>query len=482
MAGTKSGSRSVLMGILAAAIVVSGLLGYFIGVTLHAGGTAEQPSAQPTTQAPSTASWKPPEKIRAAWIYVGPVGDLGWSYMHEIGRRYVQELFKDWLETTSVEAVAEERLLEVIDDLVSKGYNVIFTTSFDFMDKTIEAAKKYPNVIFFHCSGYKRAPNVGTYFADLYEVYYLNGLMAGALTKTGKIGYVAAYLIPEVVRHLNAFALGAKEVGEQLGKNITVYVIEIGSWYAPDRARAAAETLVTQYGVDAIAFTEDSSAIVEYAEEKGIYVFSHYGPMLKYGPNAVVSGQLVRWERIYADILVKIKSGIYTPYNLEQVDYWYLLSSGSVDLGCDIAQDGTVVPVNPKYVDQLKAISVKDKVDGQVLSVYDLVMKRYRQMMSAIMVVPLQVSALTHRYENISSITLDWGGKIGPRPYHIASVFDPFTGPLEGYCLYDPDKSTSVQCKSAQKGAKVSFPAGVRLSHDDLWNMDYLLTFVVKVG
>jgi len=488
MAEPKTRSRTLLAAVIAIIAVAAGLAGYYAGMRTLAltsqpapSETPTAPEGTPTTTQPTITQWTPPEKIRAAWIYVGPVGDLGWSYMHDIGRKYVQELFKDWLETTYVEAVAEEKLLDVIDNLVAQGYNVIFTTSFDFMDKTIEAGRKYPNVIFFHCSGYKRAPNVGTYFADLYEVYYLNGLMAGALTKTGKIGYVAAYLIPEVVRHLNAFALGAREIGQQLGKDITVYVIEIGSWYAPDRARAAAETLVNQYGVDAIAFTEDSSAIVEYAEEKGVYVFSHYGPMMVYGPNAVVSGQLVRWERIYADILVKIKSGVYTPYNLENVDYWYLLSSGSVDLGCDIAPDGSVVLINPKYIDQLKAIKVRDKVDGQELSVYDLVMKRYWQMKNAFMVVPLQVSALTHKYENIPSITLDWGGKIGARPYYIASVFDPFTGPLEGYCLYDPQGSTSEQCKSASKGAKVTIPAGERLGHEDLWNMDYLLAFVVKV-
>jgi simple sugar transport system substrate-binding protein len=208
---------SVLIAIMIIIAIITGVIGYYIGLI-----SAPTPTITPQV-------WTPPEKIKAAWIYVGPVGDFGWSYMHDIGRKYVQELFKDWLETTYVESVSEEKLIETVDRLVAEGYNVIFTTSFEFMDKTIEAAKKYPNIIFFHCSGYKRAPNVGTYFADLYEVYYLNGLIAGALTKTGKIGYVAAFLIPEVVRHINAFAIGAKEVGEQLGKNIEVDVIMIGS-------------------------------------------------------------------------------------------------------------------------------------------------------------------------------------------------------------------------------------------------------------
>ena len=158
------------------------------------------------------------EKIKAAWVYVGPVGDYGWSYMHDIGRRVVQELFKDWLETTYVESISKEKVKEVIDRLVREGYKVIFTTSFDHMDPTYEKAMEYKDVMFFHCSGYKRAPNMATYFADLYQIYYLNGLMAGALTKTGKLGYVAAHLIPEVIRHINAFAIGAKEVGDSLGR------------------------------------------------------------------------------------------------------------------------------------------------------------------------------------------------------------------------------------------------------------------------
>ncbi|MEM1532715.1 MAG: BMP family ABC transporter substrate-binding protein [Desulfurococcaceae archaeon] len=456
---------SILVAVFVVALVVVGVGAFLAGQY---------------TAAPQLQVYKPPEKIKAAWIYVGPVGDAGWSYMHDIGRRYVAELFKEWLETTYVEAVSEAELLEVVDRLVAEGYNVIFTTSFEFMDKTIEAGKKYPNVMFFHCSGYKRAPNVGTYFADLYQVYYLNGLMAGALTETGQLGYVAAYLIPEVVRHINAFAIGAREVGEQLGKNITVHVIEIMGWYAPDKAEAAADTLVKSYGVDVLAFTEDSTRIVEYANRVKVYVFSHYGPMMKYGPEYTVSGQLVRWEVIYADILVKVKAGVLRPDNLDKVDYWYLLSSGAVDLAADIDSTGAPVIVNPRYVSVLKGISVRDKLTGEELSVYDLVMRRYRQMKEAFMVLPLQFSADTHKYENIASITINWGGMLGTLPYPIAPIHDPFIGPLSGYCLYSPDKSYSKYCISPAPGGRVSIPAGLRLSHEDLWTMDYFLDYVVK--
>ncbi|MEM1680822.1 MAG: BMP family ABC transporter substrate-binding protein [Sulfolobales archaeon] len=186
-------------------------------------------------------------------MYVGPIGDYGWSHAHDVGRRYIETVFKDKVETYYVESVEEPKVYDVLKKLVGEGYKVIFTTSFGFMDGTLQAAKEFPNVIFFHCSGYKRWYNMGTYFADLYQLYYLNGLMAGALTKSGKVGYVAAHPIPEVVRHINAFALGVKEVNP----NAKVYVVWIHAWYDPPKARAAAESLIAQ-GVDVLAFTEDS--------------------------------------------------------------------------------------------------------------------------------------------------------------------------------------------------------------------------------
>ncbi len=423
-----------------------------------------------TAAPPEVPVWTPPEKIRAAWVYVGPIGDFGWTYMHDLGRRVAQTLFKDWLETTYVESVPEAKLKDVIAQLIDQGYNVIFTTSFEFMDGTLEMAKRHPDVLFFHCSGYKRYKNMGTYFADFYQIYYLNGLMAGALTKTGNIGYVAAYTIPEVVRHINAFAIGAKEVGEQLGKDIKVYVIEIGSWFAPDRAREAARTLVEQYNVDVIAWTEDSTAIIEYTQElieqgKEVYTFSHYSPGYVYGEDAVVSGQLVRWEVIYVDIIAKIKAGILTPYNLENVDYWYLLNTGAVELAAHVYPNGSIMMINPKYIDFFKGITVRDKLTGREMSVYDLIMLRYKQMREAHILQPLQMQALTHVYENIPLIEI--GGAEGTYP--IAAAFDPFTGPLTGYMKDNPEQ-------------KVTIPEGYRLSHKELWEMQWFVDWVVFLG
>ncbi|MEM3712657.1 MAG: BMP family ABC transporter substrate-binding protein [Thermoproteota archaeon] len=306
-------------------------------------------------------------KLKAGFVYVGPVEDFGWTAAHDQGRRYVEKIFP-WLSTTFIESVPEAEAARYIERLVAEeNVDVVFTTSFGFMDPTIEVAKKYPDKIFFHCSGFKRLPNSGTYFADFYQVYYLNGLMAGALTKTNKVGYVAAHPIPEVIRHINAFALGVKESNPEA----RVYVRWLFEWYAPTRAREAAQALVS-IGVDTIAFTEDSTAIVEFAQQqyregKQIYVFSHYSPMQDVGPDVVVSGQIVHWEVIYSDILMKIKMGLYNNTNLENVDYLWMLKEGAVELG---GKPG--VPINPKFIDELN----KKYLPGTTLSVYDAVMSR----------------------------------------------------------------------------------------------------------
>ncbi|MEM0360967.1 MAG: BMP family ABC transporter substrate-binding protein [Sulfolobales archaeon] len=382
----------LILALIVVAVVVGGV-GYAVGsatapaktvtTTITTTTTATAPPVTKTVTTTTTITAPPvtvtvtkaPEKLKIAFVYVGPIGDYGWSHAHDVGRRYIETVFKDKVETYYVESVEEPKVYDVLKKLVGEGYKVIFTTSFGFMDGTLQAAKEFPNVIFFHCSGYKRWYNMGTYFADLYQLYYLNGLMAGALTKSGKVGYVAAHPIPEVVRHINAFALGVKEVNP----NAKVYVVWIHAWYDPPKARAAAESLIAQ-GVDVLAFTEDSPAVIEVAQEyynRGtpVYAFAHYSPMLKFGPDVVVSGQLVRWEAIYEDIVAKILAGVYNTTNLMDVDYWWLLSQKAVVLGADFG-----VPINPKFVNTLKNVKITEKISGEVMSVYDLVMLRLSQM------------------------------------------------------------------------------------------------------
>jgi simple sugar transport system substrate-binding protein len=311
----------------------------------------------------------PGTPIKAGFIYIGPIGDYGWSHAHDEARRIVEEKFP-WLSTVYVETVGTGDVVSTVDKLVKdKGCNVIFTTSFDFMDGTIAAAEKYPDVIFAHNSGFKRRPNSATYMADFYQVYYLNGLAAGVLTSTNKIGYVGAVPIPEVKRHLNGFAIGVQEVNPEA----VVAVRWINEWLNPAAAKEATEALIAE-GCDVFAFTEDSPTVVQVAAESGFESFAHYSPMYEFAPNYVVSGEMVHWDKIYEDFLQKIYDGIYTANNLQDVDYWWLLSQDAVEMA---AEPG--MAINPVYVDKLKAAVIDHPTFGEI-SAYDLIQTRLAQM------------------------------------------------------------------------------------------------------
>lgn len=358
------------------------------------------------------------QKLKAAFIYVGPIGDYGWSNAHDAGRLYAMEKFP-WLETTYAESVPEGDSLRYIDRYIQEGYDVVLTTSFGYMDDTVTAAGKYPDKAFWHCSGFQRDDNLGTYFAEFHQLYYLNGLMAGALTKTDKVGYVGAFPTPEVVRHIDAFALGVKESNPAA----EVHVRWIYSWYDPTAATGAAEALIAD-GVDTLAFTEDSTAVVQVGQKhtdqgNQIYTFGHYSPMLEFGPDTVVSGQLVNWGVIYEDIFAKMYSGAYTDENLEDVDYWWMLKQGACELGGDFD-----TPINGKFAQELAGYMVVDPILGEI-SVYDLVFTRLDQM----------------KEETV--------------------LFDPFTGPI-----FDNQGT-------------LRFEVGQRGSHDDLWTINWYVDNVV---
>lgn len=340
------------------------------------------------------------KKMKAGFIYVGPVGDYGWSHAHDVGRKFAMEKLP-WLETVMVESVGEADSARVIDRLVqSEKVDVVFTTSFGYMEDTVKAGPKYPDKYFMHCSGFKNAKNVGTYFGDLYQTYYLNGLMAGALTKTNKIGYVGAFPIPEVVRHINAFAMGIKAVNP----DARVHVKWIYAWYGPDKAKEAAQALIAE-GCDNLAFTEDTPAVIEVGQEhtekgKQIYTYSHYSPMEQYGKDSVVSGQLADWGGMYVKILQDIQNGTWS-----NEDMWWLVQDGAALLGGSFDHI-----INPKFVDALKAVKV-DTPDLGNLSVYDLVVKRYAQMKEGV------------------------------------EVFDPYTGPIK-------DNTGAVKIAAGAKATK----------------------------
>jgi basic membrane protein A len=308
------------------------------------------------------------DTLRVAFIYVGPVGDYGFSYAHDLGRRALEEAVPQ-VETVYVESVPEAEVEPFIDQLVADGADVVIATSFGYGDGVLAAAERYPDVIFAHATGVQRAPNVMTFMADFYQVYYLNGLIAGALSESGKLGYVAAFPIPEVKRHINAFAVGAREVNP----SATVEVRWLFSWFDPAGAKEATEALMAG-GADVFAFTEDTPTVIQTAGDKGLPSFSHYASMLEFSPETVVSGQLVHWETILVDFIEGVLAGEYTNENLQDVDYFWLLAEGAVELG---AEPG--MPINPRFEDELKAV-VLDHPEFDEISAWDLVFRRLEQM------------------------------------------------------------------------------------------------------
>lgn len=355
-------------------------------------------------------------KLKVGFIYVGPIGDYGWTHAHDQARRIAEKALP--IETIFVESVPEAQAEPFIDKMVQQGAKVVFTTSFGFMDGTLAAAKRYPNVIFAHATGFKRAPNVATYMADFYQIYYLNGLMAGALTKSGKIAYVGAFPIPEVKRHISAFALGVRAANPKA----TVNVRWLFSWFDPAKAKEATEALIAE-GADVYAFTEDSPTVIQVAAKKGRLSFSHYSPMQKFAPKHVVSGQLVHWDKIYVDFLSKVLAGKYTAKNLENVDYWWLLGEKAVELGGDFGQ-----PINPLFKARLQARKAKT-ADLGTISVYDLIQKRLAQMSTMTMAFepftgPIKDRKGTMRVQAgkrmtvLELTTMEWAapGVVGPWP------------------------------------------------------------------
>ena len=309
-------------------------------------------------------------KLKACFVYIGPRGDIGWTYAHDQGRQIAEKTLP-WLETKYVESVPEGQATATLDRLVADKCQVIFTTSFGYMDDTLAAAKKYPEVIFAHATGYKRMPNVATYIAEFYQVYYLNGLVAGAMTKSGKVGFVGTFPIPELKRHLSAFALGVKAANPRAVVNVKW----LNSWFDPAKTREASEALISE-GADILSSAEDSATGVQTAAARKIPTFSHYNSMYKFSPDYVVSGHIAHWDKIYIDFLSKIHAGTYTAKNLSNVDYWSLLNSGGVEMGADAG-----LAINPKYAAQLKAARMT--VNGKQVSVYDRVMTLMADMKKA---------------------------------------------------------------------------------------------------
>ena len=237
------------------------------------------------------------EPLKIGFVYVGPVGDHGWTYRHDIGRRAVEKALGNRVETSFVESVKEGPDAErVIRQMASSGYGLIFTTSFGFMNATLKVARQFPNVKFCHATGYKRAPNVSTYMARFYEGRYVAGKVAGKLTKSGIVGYIGSFPIPEVVRGVNAFTLALKTERP----DARVKVVWVNSWYDPGREADAAKALVDQ-GADIMMQHTDSPAPLQVAENRGIWGVGQASDMRKFAPNAQITAIVDNWNGYYID-------------------------------------------------------------------------------------------------------------------------------------------------------------------------------------
>jgi len=236
------------------------------------------------------------QKLKVGFVYVGPVGDFGWSYQHDEGRKAVVAKYGDRVETTFVEKVSEGPDAErVIEQLARSGHKLIFTTSFGYMEPTIKVAQRFPNVWFEHATGFKRAPNVATYDARFYEGRYIIGQIAAKMSKSGTIGYIGSFPIPEVVAGINSFMLGAQSVRPDM----KIKVVWVNSWYDPGKEADAAKTLISQ-GADIISQHTDSAAAMQVAQERGVFAFGQASDMIKFGPKAQLTSIIDDWAPYYA--------------------------------------------------------------------------------------------------------------------------------------------------------------------------------------
>jgi basic membrane protein A and related proteins len=234
-------------------------------------------------------------KLKIGFVYLGPIGDLGWTFQHEVGRRALVTAFGDRIETTYLENVPEGPDAErSIEQLVRAGHQFIFAASFGYMDPVIKVAAKYPNVHFEHATGYKRAPNVSTYATRSYEGNYIQGVIAAKMSKAGVLGYVSSFPIPEVISGINSTVLGAQTVNPA----IKIKIIWVNTWFDPPREADAAKALADQ-GADVLMAYADSPATLQIAAQRGISAFGQSSDMISFGPNTELTSTIDNWVPYY---------------------------------------------------------------------------------------------------------------------------------------------------------------------------------------
>ncbi len=286
--------------------------------------------------------------FQVGFVYVSPIGDAGWSWAHDQGRKALDKM--PGVKTSFVESVPEGQDAErVILNMARKGYRIIFATSYGYMDPMLKVAKKFPKTVFMHCSGFKTAKNMGNYFGRMYQARFLTGMVAGAMTKSNIIGYVAAFPIPEVIRGINAFALGVQHVNPKA----QVRVVWTKTWYDPATEKEAAKSLL-DVGADVLTQHQDSPATQEAAQEKGAYSIGYNSDMSKFAPKAHLVAAVWNWTPFYRYIVEQVEKGTW-----KAKAYWWGIDKGIVNIS-------SMGPMVPQAVKDKVLAAKKDLISGKL--------------------------------------------------------------------------------------------------------------------
>jgi len=317
------------------------VVGAAASVALVGCGKKEEPpaAAAPAAAAPAAK----PEPLKIAFAYVGPVGDGGWTFAHDNARKALEKEFGDKIATSFVENVPESADAErVIRDMASQGNKVIFGTTFGYMETMMKLAPEFKDVKFEHATGYKTAENMRTYDSRTYEGAYMNGVIAGSMTKSNVIGVVASVPIPEVIRNINSFTMGAQSVNPK----IKTKVVWVNEWFNPPKETEAATSLINA-GADVLMQNTDSPAVLKTAEEKGKRAFGWDSDMTAYGPKAHLASAVINWAPYYIKATKDALEGTWTTGGV-----WWGVKEGAIDV-VSIAED---VPADTKAkVEAIKA-------------------------------------------------------------------------------------------------------------------------------
>lgn len=314
------------------------------GAALMGCGKKEEPVAAPAAPAPAAAAPAKVEPLKIAFAYVGPVGDGGWTFAHDNGRKAVEKAYGDKVVTSFVEKVPESADAErVIRDMAAQGNKLIFGTTFGYMEPMLKVAGDTKDVKFEHATGYKQAENMRTYDSRTYEGAYMAGVIAGKMSKTGTLGVVGSVPIPEVVRNINSFTLGAQSVNPK----IKTKVVWVNEWFNPPKETEAATALING-GADVLFQNTDSSAVLQTAEKMGKRAFGWDSDMTAYGPKAHLASAIINWGPYYVKAVGEALEGKWTGNTAS----WWGVKEGAIDI---VSMAADVPDDTKKRVEEVKA-------------------------------------------------------------------------------------------------------------------------------